>query len=263
MTTLRIAFAQWPEGLFPGDEKWVAIAKAVAQERPDLLITNEMPFGPWLAESDRYDPIAAASSISLHEVGVEALRKLHLPAVISSRPVRATDRIANEAFALVHGEYQFIHQKHYFPDENGFHETSWFSTEKPGFLAVDINGVTAGILLCTEVMFNEHARHYGHAGVDLIAVPRASGTEHHQWETALSMAAIVSGAYVVSANRTGRAASQLFGGRGMLFSPSGRLIDPEALDPSSLILAQTIDLNIAKHAKSQYPCYVAEFKLNA
>ncbi|HBL65734.1 MAG TPA: carbon-nitrogen hydrolase family protein, partial [Achromobacter sp.] len=36
------------------------MADRVAELAPDLLVTNEMPFGPWLAASAAYDAARAA-----------------------------------------------------------------------------------------------------------------------------------------------------------------------------------------------------------
>jgi N-carbamoylputrescine amidase len=52
-------------------------------------------------------------------------------------------------------------------------------------------------------MFNEYARRFGRAGVQLIAVPRAMPPiTAHMFDVVLQMAAVVSGAYVVSSNRS-------------------------------------------------------------
>ena len=50
---LRIAFVEWPEALSTDDEPWRKLRDSVTAARPDILITNELPFGPWLAEGCR------------------------------------------------------------------------------------------------------------------------------------------------------------------------------------------------------------------
>ena len=47
---LRIAFVEWPEALSTDDESWPKLKDSVTVARPDILVTNELPFGPWLAE---------------------------------------------------------------------------------------------------------------------------------------------------------------------------------------------------------------------
>lgn len=51
VTPLRIAFVEWPEALSTDDPQWRELKDSVAAARPDILVTNELPFGPWLADS--------------------------------------------------------------------------------------------------------------------------------------------------------------------------------------------------------------------
>lgn len=253
---IRCAFVEWPEGLDPGGAGWDAIRRQVAVARPGLLVTNEMPFGPWLAGAQRFDREAAERSVALHERGLAALAALGVPAVISSRPVRAGDRLANEAFALEAGRAQPLHRKRFFPEEAGWYEATWFRGDG-GFDLHRVAGLAVGVLLCTELMFNEQARRYGRAGADLIVVPRATGHEHGAWVTGGAMAAIVSGSYVVSSNRVGAAAgSPEFGGRGLAFAPDGTLLAETSAD--ALLVVIDLDPDVARRQKAEYPCYVAE-----
>jgi len=151
-------------------------------------VTNEMPFGEWLASSEQFDVKRAENSIRLHDEGLDAIRNLNARIVLSSRPVRTDGKLANEAFALHSGEYRFLHQKHYFPQESGFYEKSWFETKRTGFEVSRMEDLGVGVLLCTEIMFNERARELGRAGADLIVTPRASGMNIHRWMVAGAMA---------------------------------------------------------------------------
>ena len=72
------------------------------------------PFGPWLAASPKFIVERAKTSVQIHEDGLEALQALKVPIVISSRPVIAGGRSANEAFILEHGCFRFLHQKQFF-----------------------------------------------------------------------------------------------------------------------------------------------------
>lgn len=251
------AFVEWPEGLEPFGARWDALRRQVEALRPDILITNEMPFGPWLAAADRFDAEAARRSVSLHEHGIDALAALGVPAVISSRPVWAGDRLANEAFALADSRITPLHRKQYFPEEAGWYEATWFRGDAGGFEVHEVAGLKVGILLCTELMFNERARRYGRAGAELIVVPRAAGHAHRNWLTAGAMAAIVSGSYVVSSNRMGGAAAgPSFGGRGYAFAPDGApLAETSAAEPVQIV---DLEAAAARRQKTEYPCYVPD-----
>jgi N-carbamoylputrescine amidase len=257
MTTAKIAYVEWPEGLLPGGHAWDAVRRSLDAVRPDILVTNEMPFGPWLAEHEKFDAEAAHRSVALHEEAEHALGDLNAAAVLSSRPVLFDGRLANEAFVLESKAYRAVHHKKYFPQGAGFFEETWYSTGAGGFECVKIGQVMVGVLLCTELFFNERARAYGRAGADLIVTPRASGPMLSRWKTAGAMAAIVSGAWFVSSNRTGAGAlGQRFGGTGFAMSPDGGLRG-ETSEASPLAVV-TIDLDAARAQKSEYPCYVKE-----
>ncbi|AYD62697.1 carbon-nitrogen hydrolase family protein [Achromobacter sp. B7] len=254
---MRICMMEGPVDLMPDSATWAGIAERVAELAPDLLVTNEMPFGPWLAASAAYDAARAAESVRLHEAGLTALAALQVPAVVSSRPVPAGDRLANEAFALQGGRYTALHHKQFFPEEPGFFEATWFRPAMDGFQVFEVGGIRLGVQLCTELMFNERSRRYGREGAELIVVPRASGASVGRWLTAGAMAALVSGCYVVSSNRAGRTAQgQVFGGRAFAFQPDGEVL-AQSTDTESIVVVD-VDPARSRAQQSQYPCYVKE-----
>lgn len=254
MIRLRIGIVEWPEGLAGDDAHWDDIGAALAAARPDLLVTNELPFGPWLADAATFSEADANLSIRAHERGLERLAALGIPAILSSRPVWNGARLANEAFALEDGRVRPLHRKQAFPNEPGWFEGEWFAGDGSGFAAAELLGIRIGVLLCTEAMFNERARCYGRQGASLIVIPRASGMAVEPWKTAGAMAALVSGAYVASSNRAGDA----FGGIGFAYAPGGRLItETSAARPLQVF---ELDSAEAESAQRGYPCYVGEIE---
>ena len=252
MTTVRLTVAELPDGLTPEDAAWRTLTERLATLRPAVAILDEMPFGPWVAAAPAYDAEAARATVAAHERGLAAIADLPVDAVLSSRPVPAGDRLANEAFLLTRDGYRAVHHKQYFPDEAQAHEARWFVAPRPGFDVVEHAGLRIGVLLCTELMFNEWARHYRRQGAHVIAVPRATGHVLHRWRTAAAMAAIVSGCFVVSANRIGGE----FGGGGFAYAPDGTpIVETSRVDP---VLAVDVDLDVVAAAQAAYPCYVPE-----
>lgn len=259
MKPLRIAFVEWPEGLSASHPKWSALKSSIAAAHPDILVTNELPFGPWIAENTPFSEDEARLSIEAHVKGHAALIDLDLPAVISSRPVWNGKRLANEAFVLQKQAIRPLHRKQYFPNEPGWFESQWYAGDDSGFDVAEVLGIKVGVLLCTDAMFNERARAYGKQGAALIVIPRASGLNLESWKIAGAMASLVSGAYVVSSNRVGVATGGTqFGGCGYAYAPHGGLVavtDSDhptqfvELDPTSVSLAQR-----------EYPCYVSELE---
>ena len=254
---LRIAFVEWPEALSTDSPQWRELKHSVTAARPDLLVTNELPFGPWIAETEVFSQQDAEASLLAHAKGLQGLMDLNLPAVISSRPIPNGNRLANEAFVLEKGTVRPLHRKQHFPEEPGWFESHWYAGDGSGFRVADVLGIRVGVLLCTDAMFNEHARAYGKQQASLIAMPRACGTNIESWKLAGAMASLVSGAYVVSSNRVGPAkGGTCFGGVGFAYAPQGRLLK----ETSPATPVQTFELNpeISASAQREYPCYVPE-----
>lgn len=256
---LRIGFVEWPEALSTDDARWGELKESVTAVRPDILVTNELPFGRWLADSPAFSEDEAHRSLRAHGKGLEGLVDLNLPAVISSRPVWNGKRLANEAFVLERGVIRPLHRKQYFPNEPGWFESEWYAGDGSGFSVAGVLGIRVGVLLCTEAMFNERARAYGRQEASLVVIPRASGVDIKSWKIAGAMAALVSGAYVVSSNRVGRSrGGTRFGGGGFAFAPRGRLLAVTA--PANPVQTFELDPSMAEFAQSAYPCYVRELE---
>ncbi|ASL48757.1 (R)-stereoselective amidase (plasmid) [Burkholderia sp. AD24] len=253
---MKVTFGELPDQVNAGDSPgWDQLGEHLEHHDTDLLILNEMPFGQWLASSQIYNAAQAEESIEAHRCGIGKLGKLNVPAIVSSRPVPSPAKLANEAFLLQRDSYTPIHHKHYFPEQSGFFEKTWFEPARLGFNIAEVGALRIGVLLCTELMFTEWARHYRRQGANVIAVPRTSGTSMHYWHTAAAMAALVSGCYVVSSNRRS-VASTAFGGGGFVFSPEGFLLMSSTLDQP--IVTIELDLEAVTSAQKAYPCCVEE-----
>ena len=256
---MRLAFVEWPDALSTTDAQWDELKAAVNAVRADLLITNELPFGPWLADTAVFSENEAHLSLRAHEKGLDGLNDLALPAVVSSRPVWNGKRLANEAFVLENGAIRPLHRKQYFPNEPGWFESEWYSGDGSGFGVTEILGIKVGVLLCTEAMFNERARAYGKQAASLIVIPRASGVDIESWKIAGAMASLVSGAYVVSSNRVGLSkGGTRFGGGGFAYAPHGHLL--AVTDRANPVQTLALDPNLPALAQGEYPCYVPELE---
>ena len=254
---MRVGFVEWPDGLAPDGADWAEIEERIGDARVDLLITNELPFGPWIAERKPFDRAIAQASIDAHVAGLAALESLRIPAILTSRPAWGADRLLNQAVVLEDGRERVIHTKQYFPEELGWYEASWYQPGPERFQPAEVAGLRTGVMLCTDAMFNEHARHYGRDGAALIALPRAASTKTDNWLTAGKMAALVSGSYVISSNRSGRTSDgTIFGGAGYAFGPGGTLL--ATTDASTPMCVVEVDAELAVRQRSEYPCYVAE-----
>jgi N-carbamoylputrescine amidase len=58
------------EALSTDDAQWRKLQDTVIAARPDILVTNELPFGEWLAEGAVFPEKAAHLSLHVHESGL-------------------------------------------------------------------------------------------------------------------------------------------------------------------------------------------------
>jgi N-carbamoylputrescine amidase len=261
---LRVATCEVPPSLVPGSTEWRRLCDLVGRERPDLVLLPEMPFGAWISSGEAFDAGGWRESLARHEEGLARLGELGVSVVASTRPRELEGRRVNEAFLWTSETgLEPVHTKQYFPDEEGYYEARWFTAGERYFRLASAGAAKVGFLICTELMFNEHARAYGRAGADVVLVPRAVGRSSlARWRVAAQMAAIVSGAWVVSANRSGvDERGQEFGGAGWIIEPSGVPLAETSV--STPVLALDLDLDLAERAKVEYPCYVPELSVRA
>jgi len=259
MARLKVGVCECPAELVAGSSDWNGLSRLVSREAPDLFLLNEMPFGPWLAATAAFDETKWRGSCKLHEAGLRRLGDLGAGVVAGSRPRELGGRRLNEAFLwTAAGGANGIHNKQYFPDEEGYYEARWFEAGERHFRLAAAGPVEVGFLICTELMFNEHARHYGRSGAHIILVPRAVGKGSlRRWLVAMRMAAIVSGTYVLSSNRSGvDSRGQLFGGAGWIIDPEGDLVAQTSSTTPAVFYE--IDTEFVRRAQREYPCYVVE-----
>jgi N-carbamoylputrescine amidase len=245
----------------PGSAEWDALCESVSLESPELFLLNEMPFGPWISADPVFDAATWKGTCTRHEEGTERLAELGARVVAASRPRDLKGRRVNEGFLWTPDTGAIgVHTKQYFPDEEGYHEARWFEAGDPHFALASTGGVRVGFLICTELMFNEHARHYGRSGAHVILAPRAVGPGSiRRWRVAARMAAIVSGSYVLSSNRDGTdSRGQVFGGSGWIIDPDGDVVaQTSAATPLAF---HEIDLGFVARAQKAYPCYVEQHR---
>ncbi|SRR5216684_5591356 len=259
MTTLKIGVCECSAELAVGSPEWIDLCQVVTREAPDLFLLNEMPFGPWIAARSAFDESIWKESCTVHEQGMSRLGELGAKIVTGSRPREVEARRMNEGFlwTAANGP-QTIHSKQYFPDEDGYYEARWFHPGDRHFRLASAGSLRCGFLICTELMFNERARQYGRSGAHVILVPRAVGKGSlERWLVASRMAAIVSGAYVVSSNRFGMdSQGQVFGGSGWIIDPRGDLV--VRTSSTTPVVFCEIDTELVEQAQREYPCYVKE-----
>lgn len=258
MSTIRVAVGEMDAVLLPGTESWAGLIADLDRAKPQIFVLNELPFGSWIATGSSFDQAVWRRTVAEHEAGMAALGELGVEVILGTRSVERGGRRCNEGFVWTVGEgVRAVHTKQHIPHSPpSYHETTWYQPDELRFQVVQAGPLRVGLLICTDVMFSEHARRYGREGAQLIAVPRAMPVEvSHMFDVALKMAAISSGCYVASSNRTGLdAAGGIFEGRGCIVDPGGRTVaQSSAFDR---IAVHEISTDFVDWKQSYYPCNV-------
>lgn len=195
--------------------------------------------------------------VAAHDELVSRLGDFGNAVVIGSRAANVDSQRRNVAFVWSQETGLIdLHPKAILPEEPGFHEQTWYHAGADEPKVVEVRGMTIGVLLCSELMHTERARKLGNAGVAIIGVPRATG-DHQRWQIASQMAAIASGAFVLTSNRSGQSqddASVIFGGRSMIVDPDGMILSETGRDKQFATAA--IDLTASAAARVTYPRYL-------
>jgi N-carbamoylputrescine amidase len=239
-------------------EDWRRLVAHVARERSDLVILPEMAFAPWFAAGPAFEAAAWQAAVAAHDRWLDHLGDLAPASAVASRPVEGPAGRRNEGFVWSPGEgYRPVRQKYYLPDEEGFWEARWYERGTGDFPLVAAGPAALGLLICTELWFQERARAYGRAGAHLIAVPRATGKPTlEKWLVGGRAAAVGAGAYVASSNKRSDDPAVDLGGQGWLVGPDGEVL--ATTTPESPVVTVAIDLAHAAAAKTTYPRYVRE-----
>ena len=255
---MKVTVCELPNDWSESEESWNRIARDIREEQSDLLLLPEMPFSRWLAGTDQVDPTRWQNAAMAHNRRIEQLADLATPIVIGTRPVIEGQRRLNQGFIwTATAGIKTAHTKYYLPDEKGFWEASWYQRGNGRFDIVAVGEVKIGFLICTELWFSTHARHYASQGIHLLVCPRA--TPHmsvDKWIAGGKTAAVVAGAFCLSSNFSGPHVDDMaFGGNGWIIEPDGRVLGLTSHETT--ILTIDIDLAEADRAKTTYPRYVS------
>ncbi len=250
---MKVTVCELPDDRQAFAPAWEALVAYVKEQQSELVLLPELPFSSWFACTPQFDSEVWRRAEEEHDAMMGSLSRLAPAIVLSTRALTEDGRHLNRGFVWTETEgYTGVHDKYYLPDEEDFYERRWFDRSQRDFTLAHVQDVVLGFLLCTEVMFNEWARHYGRHGAHIIAVPRAS-TRHERWQVAPRMAAIASGAFVISSNRVDE---QLFAGQGLIIGPNGEQL--AATSRQNPFATVDIDLAESVQAKKTYPRDVPE-----
>ncbi len=232
---------------------WRALAAHVRQHGSDFVLLPEMPFFRWLPADPTPSGRQWLESVAAHESMLARMSELGAPAAMTTRPVQSGSRRLNRAVLWTsENGCVGVHDKWHLPDEEGFWEATWYDRGDPDFALAHFGDVRIGVQICTEMWFFEHARSYARRNAHILCVPRATphGTTA-KWLAGGQAAAVVSGAYCLSSNlHTPQGAG---GGLSWIIDPDGTIL--AITTPAAPFATVTVDLELARRAKSTYPRY--------
>ncbi len=249
---MKVTVCEMPDDPSEFEGAWAALSRHVGRESSELVLLPEMPFFHWFCAGPKFDEEVWLAAVSEHRRWMQKIPELGAPSVLGSRPVVRGGRRLNEGFAWTRGGTRAVHHKNYLPDEPGFYEARWYARGDGRFAPFDLGGWKTGLMICSDLWSMASARSYGKKGVNLVAVPRSTPESSvEKWIAGGKVAAVLSGAYCASSNRSGRRGSVSYAGRGWVIDPDGNILGLTSRGRPFVTL--DIDRSRAVKAKTTYP----------
>jgi N-carbamoylputrescine amidase len=176
------------------------------------------------------------------------------------------------------GSYLGKYRKMHIPDDPGYYEKFYFTpgdasaengtshTDGSGYRIFETKFAKIGVLICWDQWYPEAARITSLMGAEILFYPTAIGWDTNEtdpainveqygaWQTIQRSHAVANGVYVVSVNRVGREADQLFWGGSFIANPHGRLLYL-APHEEEVVHTQEIDLQKLDHYRTTWPFF--------
>lgn len=256
---MKVTVCELENGWLREERDWEWFLEQISRQASDLLLLPEMALFDWLCGTPDVDEARWREAVEAHERWIDRFAECPVPRIVGSRPVLVEGEPYNQGFVWdrAHG-LRPIHTKYYLPDEEGFWEATWYRRARaPQFLGHDLGELKVGMMICTDLWFQQHAREYAESGVHLLVCPRATPSPTwERWRTGGQCASVVAGAYGLSSNLSGpNRQGPDFGGAGWVIEPEeGEVLG--VTDKDRPFLTVTIDPGEAERAKLSYPRYV-------
>ncbi|RKP52752.1 carbon-nitrogen hydrolase family protein [Trinickia fusca] len=249
---MKLTVCELPDDPAAMDAAWDHLERTLKAEPTDVLVLPEFAGVSSFWTRPTFDAHVWREAVALQAQLPERFARLAARRVLGSRVVEVDGRRLNQSFLWTPTEgFQAGRAKAWLPQEEGAWEETWFDRGEPLIEPTVHEGLSFATLMCTEVVVSHAPWPLGHAGVQLIAVPRTTGG-HRRWEVATQMAAILSGAFVASANRRG----DDFAGGSWIVDPDGtELARTDAHQP---VVTIEVDLAQTHAARGTYPRNIAD-----
>jgi N-carbamoylputrescine amidase len=200
--------------------------------------------------------------------------------VIASLFEKRTHGLYHNTTAVIDadGSYLGKYRKMHIPDDPGYYEKFYFtpgdapvdgqpdSGDLTGYRIFNTKFAKIGVLICWDQWYPEAARITSLMGAEILFYPTAIGWDANEtdpvineeqyaaWQTIQRSHAIANGLYVVSVNRVGREADQLFWGGSFIANPHGRLLYLAEHD-QEVVHTEELDLQKIDNYRTTWPFF--------
>ena len=248
---MRVTVCEMPDETPAFERAWQPLSAHCRSQTTDLVLLPELPFHPWFGTTPRFNIETWRVAEEGHRRWLDRLPELSPAAVLATAPVTRDGHRLNEGFVWdERAGYRAAHHKFYLPNEEGVWEASWYDRGDGTFQNIQVGGAKVGFVICSELWAMQKSRDYGKAGAHVLVTPRLTArTSVEKWLAAGRAAAVISGAYSLSSNRTSE--TQDYGGHGWVVSPDGEVL--ASTSPAKPFVTVDIDLVLAERAKTTYP----------
>lgn len=244
------------------ESEWSRLARHLAENESQFVLLPEMCFAPWFCAEPAPTENTWHHAVMSHEAWLERLPELKVDFVAGTAPRNIGGKRFNVAYLWTRQfGLQWTRKKTYLPNDDGYWEANWYDRAPVDFQVTRTARLTIGFMICTEIWFLQHARDYAkRGGIHLLLIPRSTPRHTNaKWLAGGQTAAVVSGAFCLSSNHSGRANQIDLGGAGWLCDPDGVVL--ATTNGEKPFVTVDLDLTLADAAKSTYPRYVDDSPL--
>jgi N-carbamoylputrescine amidase len=249
---VRITVCELPHEPAALEESWTTLCRHTAVEGSELVLLPELAFVEPVWESEHSSAERLGAIESLSDCWLRRLPELRVATVVGARPHRRGGNTFIEAFLWRSetGRPAALRCKHFLPEVPGAWEARWFARGEEAFPAFQLEELSFGVSICTELWALETFAGYAAQCVHAIFSPRATAAATiAKWVAIGVVAAVRSGAYSLSSNRVDLTGA--YGGGGWIIDPDGRIL--AATNVESPFVTVDLDLTAPAAARTTYP----------
>lgn len=109
---MKITVCELPNDFTVFEHTWEQLVAHVSNNTSEIVLLPEMPFSPWLAQSNQFDARLWAEAVENHLTWIARLEELYPAVVISTRPVYSGETRNNLGYIWEQGTgMQDVHAK--------------------------------------------------------------------------------------------------------------------------------------------------------